>query len=581
MALSRGRSALLALLLAGAPSAARADDAERLPSPSDNAYAAAERRAILADADPGEAAAFLAGDQGERARQVADPGLYAALFERATELAYLRRLLFDGSSAERIRAALAADAGCSLCRKPRRLRRWASVHFSLDEKTRLELDRALLEWDAMPASFQAWAQARGYAPSSWEPLEWDDRGRLAGEWAEGVLARLGTRPPATRSELASAWADALTAGLVLGKERLRPVYKTLRAAQGTLTAPAAAFDGDTRRPAEPAVPGVSKPGMPVLGATRPFDAESRRMTADLLKPALLDEVGGTQAGEVLRAFYRDHPLRLRVASLDGDYARYEDDTGAITLDEDRLLEFLAERNLAPRDLAMDGRLLRQLALEWSANFVHEATHQRQQAWAAEHGVPFRFGAFTEQEAIQEEALYTLERRTRDRAYAAYLAAHREKSSVAREDARLADVLEKRGAAELRRQALNGYDSEPSLEQRASRALASSKRRRREIESELQRRAALGEAQRAAIERRPLAPLQAYSNAAFRRALPSLSASVLESWRAGYRVEGEGEPLVYEAYRKRIDDVDVDAQRRLQAVFSGEAASRGEPPPAAP
>ena len=481
MALSRARSALIALLLAAATSPSRAEDADEPPAPPDNAYAAAERRAILVDADPGEATAFLDADQGERARQVADRRLYEALFRRATELAHLRELLFDGSSAVRIRSVLAADRGCVFCRQPEKLRDWASSRFALDEKTRSELDRALVEWGAMPASFQGWARARGYSPDSWKPVDWDRRSRLASEWARGAVDAIQAHPPSTRAEYNAAVADAVTASVWLGGTPLAAVFNTLRTAERALFAPAAAFDGNSRGAKEAASAAVGKPTS-LLGRTQAFDAASRRMTADLMKPALLDEISDTQSGDVLRGFYRDHPLRLRLAPLSGEYARYVDDTGVITLNEDHVLEFLAERNRIPRDLALDGKLLHELAMEWAANFVHEATHQRQHAWAVENGVPFRFGLFSEQEAIQEEALYTLERRTRDRAYAAYLAAHRELSAVVREDARLADILEKSGAAELRRKAIDEYAGAPSLEQRAMLRLAFDGNRQSELEA---------------------------------------------------------------------------------------------------
>lgn len=134
-----------------------------------------------------------------------------------------------------------------------------------------------------------------------------------------------------------------------------------------------------------------------------------------LQERLSGEVAGTRAGDALMRFYGDpkyaasgaNTLRIAIKSAP-DSIGFWDGT-EIAFSQEFLERWMAERGYTASDLITKETPMTELTRLLAPNFVHEATHQRQAAWAAEKGLGRPIQQDLEVEAFSMGGLYVMEK----------------------------------------------------------------------------------------------------------------------------------------------------------------------------
>lgn len=584
-----------ALLLAALAAAPRASALSRAFE--------AERAALLTDRDPAAADKYL-GDQALQSRLTGeDPSKALELFRAAAELADMRQLLkgFEWNTRV-IRSGLAARPGCAFCQDPKALLAWAARYHAAPEAL---LREAVYEWDAISPARAAWLKTEGVARPRWEAMSFVERHALMRRLAKAPYDALMKAVPNNQSELEAlqagvesvedvldhdaasvleertAKAEAAVNGLAkAGREPAVAADPGLKAA---LAAARAAPDLETRLSNLSRIfDGLNIPD-PILRSAAPlkpgqgFDPATRRLTAEILGPALLSETGGTWAGDELKAFYAKVPLKITLKTEDaGSLATYSE--GAMNFDAASIENFLKARGRPARDLLTDAPLLHELVRELAPVFVHEATHHRQDVWAAEKHIAGTWSQDQEIEAMETESVYLLEKMARDPAYKAYLVTSAESSPNAREALGLASQLETDGVDRFKRSIRAQYYPELlSLEGEVWSRLVRRDGADRYVRAELARRAALPAKERARRMEGPGLDEEYDDRSQFYAAVAKAGTAALESFLTADAAKSYVEPADYAVNRARLDEVNRRTEERLREFRSAPVPSASRRP----
>lgn len=143
--------------------------------------------------------------------------------------------------------------------------------------------------------------------------------------------------------------------------------------------------------------------------------EQAAQIAARLQERLAGEVSGTRAGDALIRFYGDpkyaasgaNTLRIAIKPA-ADSIGYWDGT-EIAFGQEFLERWMAERGYTASDLVTKETPMTELTRLLAPNFVHEATHQRQAAWAAEKGLGRPIQLDMEVEAVSMGGLFVMEK----------------------------------------------------------------------------------------------------------------------------------------------------------------------------
>lgn len=116
--------------------------------------------------------------------------------------------------------------------------------------------------------------------------------------------------------------------------------------------------------------------------------------------AMADDMRGTKAGDEIVTFFEDpkrtqdgtNKLDLRFVKGEGDLENalgwYSSDDKITRINTSVVDKFCADRKITPEQLLKDDNMMKDLATYVNPTFVHETTHQRQDAWSKEKGLKF-------------------------------------------------------------------------------------------------------------------------------------------------------------------------------------------------
>lgn len=572
---------LLAAVLAAAPRASYAASAAM----------DAQRAALLRARDPNSAERFLADSSLQTALRAEDEKAELDLFRAATELRDLRQLLRGYQQEDRvIREGLAARPDCTFCQDPKQLLEW-SDRFSASPHDFLR--GALLEWDTLSPARAKWLADHGAARAKWEAATFLARSAKLREWGTAEFDLIMKTVPKDQAELDKLGARADEINDALDHDQAYELGQRVEKAEAAVKAMAEA----EKRLAQSADPelraalaaaknapdlesrlanlgkifdGLNVPNAAVHSAAplkpgQGFDDATRRLTAEILGPALLRETNGTWAGAQLKDFYAKVPMKITIKPEDaGSLATYSD--GVMNFGSGEIEDFLKARGRSARDLLTDAPLLHDLVRELAPVFVHEATHHRQDVWAKERGIRDSWSQYQEIEAMETESIYALEKIARDPSYKAYLAKSAETSPNAREVVSLARRLETGGADQFRRsiQALH-YPGLLSLEGETWSRIIRRDKTAVDIRAELDRRAALSAPRRAVLYLGPSLAEEYGTRAEFLAAVRAAGTGRLEQFLAADARKDAAEPAAYAQHRARLEEVNRLTEKHLRAL----------------
>lgn len=551
----------------------------------------AQRAQLLRARDPNSAERFLADSSLQTALRAEDAKAELDLFRAATELRDLRQLLRGYEQEDRvIREGLAARPDCSFCQNPKQLLEW-SDRFRASPHDFLR--GALLEWDTLSPARSKWLSSRGVTSAQWEATTFLARAGKLREWGKAEFDLIMKTVPKDQAELdkLGARADEINDALdhdqayELGQrvEKAEAAVKAMAEAEkrlarsgspelrAALAAAKNAPDLETRLANLGKIfDGLNIPNDAVHSAAplkpgQGFDDRTRRLTAEILGPALLRETGGTWAGAQLKAFYAKVPLKITVNPEDvGSLATYSE--GVLNFGSGEIEDFLKARGRAARDLLTDASLLHDLVRELAPVFVHEATHHRQDVWAKERGIRDSWSQYQEIEAMETESIYALEKIARDPSYKAYLAKSAETSPNAREVVSLARRLETGGPDQFRRsiQALH-YPGLLSLEGETWSRIVRHDKADAAVRAELDRRAALPLWRRLPLNAGPALADEYDTRAQFLAAVRAAGTGGLEKFLAADARKDAAEPAAYAQHHARLEEVNRLTEEHLRAL----------------
>ncbi len=299
-----------------------------------------------------------------------------------------------------------------------------------------------------------------------------------------------------------------------------------------------------------------------------FTDKDRQTASALLQTAMLKEITGTRTGDRLTGFFRkkENTLSLKIAPTPAAYALFNPSTGDIIFSEDTVQEWMRTNGYTTKDLMTKKEPIERLARFLSPFFVHEATHQQQNAWIKSKHLMDPYPHDDEVEAMSVEALYVIEKMKKDPAFVKMFSSGGMFSSYLRAEA----IKGKRfleDPREFRRVIRSAYyPDRPSFEAAASMFTASSE----VITRELNRRQSLSEKEQARLEKEGLANTKGLSLEA---GVPKLKTSVLKVLRNYYL-------YWYAEFRKRITQEISWADSTLAAIMADKPGNAGYivPPP---
>lgn len=560
---------------------------------------------ILKGRDPEAAAAFLADDAGQARLRAENADLYRGVFTRAVDLKSVADLLRGDGGSFTMREKLRAVPDCGFCQDPEALSTWARTLVpALDGKRLGDLDAALLDWDTLPEPLQRRLMERSLGASRWAALSLTRRSSEIDPWVKEQFDRFMKEMPRTAAEMKefSELSDEVifllprdesdrleeragalaTSFAQLDKVREQAAASPDPKIRETLTKVETAPDLDTRLSLLSSLfdgLGVRDDSVKVAAPARAgqiFDDASRAVTADLLRGGLMGAIAGTWAGDELTAFYASHPLVFRVARSDNDGTVGWYQRGVISVNEDYIAKFLKLKNRDIRDLQTDPALLANLTADFASNFVHEATHHRQEAWRGDKGLPRIGDQNAELEAKQVAALFVLEKSLRDPVFRATLENDAKTDGPARSALREAEKLRELGPAAYRDTIRHTYSNLPSLEGGIHSLIGKPFNISVFIEDELSRRAALPPEEAARFEHGPSEFGKFTNDEEYRREVLKLSTPDLREVRARLGEMIDVKSNVYAANRERENLVDEQVAARLSQLLSDGPPPRRSP-----
>lgn len=576
------------------------------PLRAEESYPDYVRRLILAENNPVAAKVFLSRPQAERIRDLSDKNLEAELFRRATELQDLAELAGGIGDARVVRLGLAQRPECVFCQSSTKFLDWVGARLKwLPESRRQVLRDAFWDWPALQEGQRQWLKAKGVDEAAWGALDLSDRTHRLGEWGQELYKQVMASNPRTAAELSvlRMKADSVSgtlgnADLIHMQERLRQADMAIKGVdevaakvaksdnpelKKALAEARSAPDLETRLARLGAVYdglGLRNEGLGAVAPSRPgqtFDASSREVVAGLLSSGLLKQIEGTWAGDEIRDFYAKHALDLRVAPAPNFNWIGWHQNGVITFNERHIEEFVKSKGRTLRDLGTDPALLQQLTTQLSPLFVHEARHHVQQEWFKSQGLPWIYGQSTEQETIQFEAMYILEKSMRDPSFRKRLEADRAGSGLARESISKAERLRTNGP-DFVRQSVNAwhYPELLSLEGRVWCNIEWHRTASADIAAELKRREGLPPAQREALETAPDFTGPITTSEEWRHAVAVAGTKHLRDDLAAQNGQLDQLPKTYDAARARDEEFNAEVQRRWNSLLSEKDPAKPRP-----
>jgi hypothetical protein len=557
---------------------------------------------ILKSRDPDAAAAFLADAAGQARLRAEDADAYRDVFTQAVDLKSVADILNGQGDSPVLRDMLRARSSCEFCHDAAALEAWArTLAPALKDERLAELSAALLDWDTLPEPLRRRLSRQGLEQTAWAALPLSRRESEAAPWLKEQLELYMMELPRTEAEMKdfgdrgdvvdSLLPRRLRAGLEDRAEALWSYFENLEKVRAqaaaspdpniraALTRIESAADLDTRLSLLSSLfdgLGLRDDSVKVAAPPRPgqlFDDAARGVTADLLGGGLMSVVAGTWAGDELEAFYRNHHIGFKIAHEDesGTIGWYAD--GVMNVNEDYITRFLKMKERDIRDLQTDPALLANLTADLAPLFVHEATHQRQEAWRAEHGVPKIWEQNAELEAKQVEALFSVEKSLRDPAFGRMLENDGKTDGPALSALHEAKQLSALGGPVYREKVRAGnYPNLPTLEGGVHERIQRWRFVGRIVDAELTRRAALPPAEAALLEKGSsgLGPFANDEEMALE--FCKLSTTVLQAAKTEVTESLEADPAVYAAYREREALVDEQTESRLSGLLTN-----GPPP----
>lgn len=589
-------SAFVALLLAAfsaVPLGARADGPACLAS---------YRRSLIAERSASAAAAFLADGRCAAEAKTSDEASYLELFRAAAELKDLVELVreFDDDP-QALRLGLAQRERCLFCQDTRAFMAWAQGLGPGTAPSNSFLRKALYEWNDLPAARRDWLQTQGMTVASWTALPFFERQKKIRAWGQAEYDAIFKALPKDEAELEALRRRTEDAEDAFGHDEAVEAWDRWRAAESAVKGVAEAEKSlkKTRSPKllaaleaargahdlETRLAGLSRvfEGLridrPALNAAAPlkpgqgFDAESRRLVSQVLGTALMRAVEGTWAGDELKSFYAKNPLVIGISKEDGsNLASYSE--GRINFGQKQIEDFLKGRGKGSRDLLTDSALLGELVRDLAPVFVHETTHQRQDVWAKEQGIPSVWSQQQEQEAMQVEALFLLEKAKRDPGFKKALEKSAESSPNAKSSLSLATRLERNGPEWYRASIRSWhYPEELSLEGLVWCSVVEHNMIAKDIEAELSRRGDLPWPRRARLALGPKLKEEYDSREEFLTAMKAAGTASLEEGVRRQRELAERQPEIYAKYAARLREVNRLTEERLRSLQAAPPAGR--------
>ena len=561
---------------------------------------------IMVERNPVCAERLLNGDtgiSGARIDQAKDPDL----FRVALELKDLDNLLAKPRECIAIRLGLDARPTCLFCQSAADLEAWARRHLFLiypatPGDDRLPTLRACLyDWDQLQPQPKEWLEKSGQNEVRWSNLGWAQRRAYMSRWGTAIHDRIMAAGPA-QSQAANAWFAAYGADMTLAQiqeagARLKKIAEAISSLQAArklvatdptpraraLLARAEAAGGlDARLSALSSLFDGLNDHRSDLSAVAPnqagqrFDRDTRQVFAEVLGREILDETRGTWAGEGdprgglegLLSFYARVPLVILIKPAPVvDVAYYQQGKGSFVFNETYIENYARSEHVTIRQLLSDPVKRRDLARLLAPIFVHEAQHHRQDLWAQSRGVPMASGEAVELEAMQVEALFTIQK-SRDPAFRAAIDGHRD-SDLAADDADLADNMRRLGPAGFRTYIRTRYYvGFPSLESLEWIGMDRYRDFAPRFRDEIARRRGLSAAAQRALRDGPPFAASYRSEAAFSTGIKSVGTPYLEqAARVLSAANAEAQPS-YEAWRARMNRVDAGAQGEYGDLMSG-------------
>ncbi len=288
-------------------------------------------------------------------------------------------------------------------------------------------------------------------------------------------------------------------------------------------------------------------------ANQEFNETHRYVLGSFLKNHLMEEIAGTQAGDMLLEFYGKRRLKISIKPLEGArFAQYSPQTDQIDFDEGMVTEFLRGRDMAIEEFFRDGKALQDLVSLLAPSFVHEATHQTQFQALADLGVPpgtdHWYDTTLEVEAFSRQTLFTHEKARTSERHRLLFIEGQNLIGATRSDVKRAQLLRDDPSA-FRSHILGGYAEVKSLSGMANSRLHQSdhdiregRAARRIMGAELASRGRLSKTERLALEKNGI-DLRAWSEKG-NAPVNTIKTSAL---RAAMRYRGESQDWVYDVY----------------------------------
>ncbi len=144
-------------------------------------------------------------------------------------------------------------------------------------------------------------------------------------------------------------------------------------------------------------------------------AEQRAQVAARLQERISGEISGTKAGDAIMKFYGDpkyaasglNTLRVAIKPASDSIGFW--DGSEVSFGQEFVERWMAEKGYTASDLLTKETPMVELTRLLAPNFIHEATHQRQDAWAADKGVPKPPQQDLEVEAFSMGGLFVMEK----------------------------------------------------------------------------------------------------------------------------------------------------------------------------
>lgn len=110
-----------------------------------------------------------------------------------------------------------------------------------------------------------------------------------------------------------------------------------------------------------------------------------------LKDALLDEIKDTKAGDEILKFYSDpkNKLNFKLKNIDG-FGHWDPINEELVVNKKLIDQYLEKKGVTHQQILKDEKLLKEIAAYIGPTFVHEATHQKQTAWAKEKDIKIEY-----------------------------------------------------------------------------------------------------------------------------------------------------------------------------------------------